>query len=65
MAETKKTMVARLFAEHRGALQAFLSRRVRRRPDAAELAQEVYVRLLRVPDTVSYTHLTLPTTPYV
>src|SRR6516225_12009187 len=50
MAETKKTMVARLFAEHRGALQAFLSWRVRRRPDAAELAQEVYVRLLRVPD---------------
>ena len=50
MAETKKTVVARLFAEHRGALQAFLYRRVRRRPDAAELAQEVYVRLLRVPD---------------
>src|SRR6516164_4406796 len=25
-------------------------RRVRRRPDAAELAQEVYVRILRVPD---------------
>jgi DNA-directed RNA polymerase specialized sigma24 family protein len=50
MAETKKALVARLFAEHRGALQAFLYRRVRRRPDAAELAQEVYVRLLRVPD---------------
>src|ERR1043166_7729194 len=50
MAETKRTVVARLFAEHRGALQAFLYRRVRRRPDAAELAQEVYVRLLRVPD---------------
>ena len=50
MAETKRAVVARLFAEHRGALQAFLYRRVRRRPDAAELAQEVYVRLLRVPD---------------
>src|SRR5215471_3406745 len=50
MAETKKALVARLFAEHRGALQAFLYRRVRRRPDAAELAQEVYVRILRVPD---------------
>jgi DNA-directed RNA polymerase specialized sigma24 family protein len=48
MAETKRTVVARLFAEHRGALQAFLNRRVRRRPDAADLAQEVYVRLLRV-----------------
>jgi len=50
MAETKKTVVARLFAEHRGALQAFLFRRVPQRPDAAELAQEVYVRMLRVPD---------------
>jgi len=50
MAETKKTVVARLFAEHRGALQAFLYRRVRQRPVAAELAQEVYVRILRVPD---------------
>ncbi len=50
MAETKKTVVARLFAEHRGALQAFLYRRVRRQPVAAELAQEVYVRILRVPD---------------
>jgi len=29
MAETKKTVVARLFAEHRGALQAFPYRRVR------------------------------------
>src|SRR5215470_17851125 len=50
MAETKKALVARLFAEHGGALQAFLYRRVRRRPEAAELAQEVYVRILRVPD---------------
>jgi RNA polymerase sigma-70 factor (ECF subfamily) len=50
VAETKRNVVARLFAEHRGALQAFLYRRVRRQPDAAELAQEVYVRLLRMPD---------------
>jgi RNA polymerase sigma-70 factor (ECF subfamily) len=50
MAELKKNLVERLFAEHRGALQAFLYRRVRRHPDAAELAQEVYVRMLRVPD---------------
>jgi RNA polymerase sigma factor (sigma-70 family) len=42
--------VERLFGEHGGALQAFLYRRVRNRPDAAELAQEVYVRMLRVPD---------------
>jgi RNA polymerase sigma factor (sigma-70 family) len=50
MAETKKTLVERLFMEHRGSLQSFLYRRVRRHPDAAELAQEVYVRMLRVPD---------------
>lgn len=50
MTETKKSLVERLFAEHGGALQAFLYRRVRRHPDAAELAQEVYVRMLRVPD---------------
>jgi RNA polymerase sigma factor (sigma-70 family) len=50
MAETKKTLVGRLFAEHGGSLQAFLYRRVRRHPDAAELAQEVYVRMLRIPD---------------
>ena len=50
MAETKKRLVERLFAEHGGVLQAFLFRRVRRPPDAADLAQEVYLRMLRVPD---------------
>ena len=50
MADIKKTLVERLFTEHGGSLQAFLRRRVRRQPDAAELAQEVYVRMLRVPD---------------
>ncbi len=50
MTKIKKSLVERLFAEHRGALQAFLYRRVRRHPEAAELAQEVYVRMLRVPD---------------
>ena len=53
MPETKKTLVERLFAEHGGSLQAFLFRRVRKHPDAAELAQEVYVRMLRVPDIES------------
>jgi RNA polymerase sigma-70 factor (ECF subfamily) len=53
MPETKKTLVERLFSEHGGALQAFLFRRVRKHPDAAELAQEVYVRMLRVPDMES------------
>jgi len=50
MTKTKKSLVERLFVEHGGALQAFIYRRVRRYPDAAELAQEVYVRMLRVPD---------------
>jgi RNA polymerase sigma factor (sigma-70 family) len=50
MSDTKKTQVARLFAEHQGSLQAFFYRRVGRHPVAAELAQEVYVRMLRVPD---------------
>jgi RNA polymerase sigma-70 factor (ECF subfamily) len=50
MAESKKTLVERLFVEHAGPLRAFLYRRVHRHPDAAELAQEVYVRMLRVRD---------------
>jgi RNA polymerase sigma factor (sigma-70 family) len=50
MAETKKTLVERLFTQHRGHLQTFFFRRVHSHPDAAELAQEVYVRMLRVPD---------------
>jgi RNA polymerase sigma factor (sigma-70 family) len=50
MAELIKSVVERLFAEHGGALRAFLYRRVGLHPDAAELAQEVYLRMLRVPD---------------
>lgn len=51
MAEAKQTLVERLFAEHRGALRAFFHRRARCRLDAADLAQEVYLRMLRVADT--------------
>jgi RNA polymerase sigma-70 factor (ECF subfamily) len=50
MAETKRSLVARLFAEHGSSVQAFLYRRLRGHSDAAELAQEVYLRMLRVPD---------------
>jgi RNA polymerase sigma-70 factor (ECF subfamily) len=42
--------VERLFAEQRGALQAFFRRRIRSKADAADLAQEVYLRMIRVPD---------------
>jgi RNA polymerase sigma-70 factor (ECF subfamily) len=51
MAESKHTLVERLFAEHGGALRAFPSRRVRKLPDVAELAQEVYLRMLRLEDS--------------
>jgi RNA polymerase sigma-70 factor (ECF subfamily) len=50
MAEPRKGLVERLFAEHRGALQAFFYRRIRTKSDAPDLAQEVYVRMLRVSD---------------
>jgi RNA polymerase sigma-70 factor (ECF subfamily) len=39
-----------LFAEHRNALQAFFYRRIRTKHDAADLVQEVYLRILRVKD---------------
>jgi len=50
MAEPRKAFVERLFA-HRGALQAFFFRRLRTKSDAADLVQEVYLRMLRVTDT--------------
>ena len=50
MAEPRKGLVERLFAEHRRALQAFFYRRIRTKSDAPDLAQEVYVRMLRLSD---------------
>ena len=44
----KPSLVERLFAEHRGALQSFFRRRIRSKADAADMAQEVYVRMLRI-----------------
>jgi RNA polymerase sigma-70 factor (ECF subfamily) len=52
-AEPKSSLVGRLFAEHRAALQSFFLRRIRSKADAADLAQEVYVRMLRVHDLES------------
>jgi RNA polymerase sigma factor (sigma-70 family) len=49
-AEPKPSLVGRLFAEHRAALQSFFLRRIRSKADAADLAQEVYVRMLRIRD---------------
>jgi len=51
MPEPKKTLIERLFAEHRNALQAFFYRRIKTKHDAADLVQEVYLRILRVKDT--------------
>ena len=51
MADGKNRFVETLFAQHGRALRAFFSRRVRSSSDAADLVQEVYLRLLRVNDT--------------
>jgi RNA polymerase sigma-70 factor (ECF subfamily) len=53
MGEGRNALLERLFAAHRGALQAFFYRRVRQHSDAADLAQEVYLRMLRVKDTAA------------
>lgn len=50
VAERKPSLVERLFADHRAALHAFFLRRIRSKANAADLAQEVYVRMLRVSD---------------
>jgi RNA polymerase sigma factor (sigma-70 family) len=50
VAEPKPSLVERLFAEQRGALQTFFLRRIRAKADAADLAQEVYLRMLRISD---------------
>lgn len=42
--------VRRLFEEHAGQLRLFFRRRVRNPPDAVDLAQEVYLRLLQAGD---------------
>src|SRR6202140_735803 len=49
-AEPKPSLVERLFAEHRGGLQTFFRRRIRSKADAPDLAQEVYLRMLRIRD---------------
>jgi RNA polymerase sigma factor (sigma-70 family) len=50
MHDQKESLVERLFAQHRNALQAFFVRRVRTKDDAPDLVQEVYLRMLRVKD---------------
>jgi RNA polymerase sigma-70 factor (ECF subfamily) len=50
VADTKPSLVERLFAEQGGALQAFFRRRIRSQADVPDLAQEVYIRMLRIND---------------
>src|ERR1700758_2728681 len=50
MTGSNRGFVEKLFAEHRRALQAYFYRRIRTKSDAPDLAQEVYVRMLRVND---------------
>ena len=50
MPQASKTLVERLFTEHYASLLVFFGRRVRARSEAADLAQEVYLRMLRVGD---------------
>jgi RNA polymerase sigma factor (sigma-70 family) len=50
MTGSKRGFVEKLFAEHGRGLQAYFRRRLRTQSDAPDLAQEVYVRMLRVND---------------
>ena len=47
MSEDKRSLWIRVFAMHQSDLAAFIRRRVRRSTDAADLAQETYLRILR------------------
>src|SRR6516162_4578193 len=53
MADPRPSSNERLYAEHRAALQSFFQRRIRSKTSAPDLAQEVYVRMLRVSDPSS------------
>ena len=48
VADRQPSLVERLFTEHGGGLQSFFRRRIRSKADASDLAQEVYVRMLRI-----------------
>jgi RNA polymerase sigma-70 factor (ECF subfamily) len=50
MREPHKALIERLFSTHGAALQAFFRRRIRSKPEAPDLTQEVYLRMLRIDD---------------
>ena len=51
--DSRPSLVERLYAQHRVALQSFFQRRIRSKASAPDLAQEVYLRMLRVSDPLS------------
>ncbi len=53
MSNAPKTWTDAVFAASGRKLRAFLRRRVRNAADVPDLAQEVYLRLLRLPDSTS------------
>ena len=53
MTDPRPSLVERLYAEHRSGLQNFFRRRIRTKASAPDLAQEVYMRMLRVSDPSS------------
>jgi RNA polymerase sigma factor (sigma-70 family) len=53
MSARNTALIERLFAEQRTKLQSFFRRRIRDKLDVSDLAQEVYLRILRVADADS------------
>lgn len=51
MSASENVLLERLFEERRHSLTEFFRRRLRTTADAADLAQEVYLRMLRLPAT--------------
>jgi RNA polymerase sigma factor (sigma-70 family) len=45
--DNKHNVLKRLFATQHGSLQSYFKRRIASKPEAADLAQEVYLRMLR------------------
>jgi RNA polymerase sigma factor (sigma-70 family) len=49
--DKRRSTLKRLFAAQHGTLQSYFRRRIDSKPEAADLAQEVYLRMLRTNDT--------------
>lgn len=60
-ADARAELIGQLFREHNSALLRFLRNRLRSKEEAADVAQEAYVRILRLdsPGTLSYMRASL------